>query len=102
MTLDISHLKLKNFMDNIIKPGKYQHYKGGLYEVLGLAHHSETLEELVVYRALYDSPEFGPNALWVRPAKMFLEEIELPAQGGSALGGKVKKVPRFKFINESK
>jgi hypothetical protein len=59
-----------------IKLGIYQHYKGKNYEVIGLAHHSETLEELVVYRALYDSPEFGEKAIWVRPAEMFVEEIE--------------------------
>lgn len=70
--------------------GIYQHYKGGLYEVIGVAHHSETLEEMVVYRALYDSPEFGENALWVRPAKMFLEEVEIEGQF----------VPRFKFVKD--
>ena len=59
-----------------VKPGTYKHYKGNMYEVIGVAYHSETLEELVVYRALYDSPDFGPNALWVRPKKMFLEMIE--------------------------
>lgn len=52
-----------------LKLGKYQHYKGQFYEVIGVARHSETLEELVVYRALYDSEEFGKNALWVRPLK---------------------------------
>jgi hypothetical protein len=68
--------------------GKYQHYKGKYYEVLGVAHHGETLEELVVYRALYDSKEFGNNALWVRPKKMFLEEVTIDS----------KKVSRFKFV----
>ncbi len=58
-----------------INLGKYRHYKGKEYEVIGLAHHSETLEELVVYRALYKSEDFGENALWVRPAEMFLEKI---------------------------
>lgn len=58
-----------------LKPGKYQHYKGGMYEVVGVAHHSETLEELVVYRALYDQ-----GSLWVRPLKMFLEEVEIDGQ----------------------
>lgn len=53
----------------------YKHYKGKNYEVIGVARHSETLEELVVYKALYDSPEFGNNALWVRPKKMFLENV---------------------------
>lgn len=68
--------------------GKYQHYKGEYYEIIGVARHSETLEELVVYRALYDGEEFGENALWVRPKKMFLEDVMVDG----------KKVPRFKFI----
>ncbi len=68
--------------------GKYQHYKGQFYEVIGVARHSETLEELVVYKALYESEDFGKNALWVRPKKMFLETIEY--------NGTV--VPRFKFV----
>lgn len=67
--------------------GKYQHYKGRFYEVIGVAKHSETLEELVVYRALYED-EFGKNALWVRPKKMFMENV--------TIGNKV--VPRFKFV----
>jgi hypothetical protein len=50
--------------------GKYRHYKGQYYEVLGVARHSETLEELVVYRALY-----GGFQLWVRPLSMFLESV---------------------------
>ena len=49
-----------------ILPGKYRHFKGGLYEVIGMASHSETLEEMVVYRALY-----GEGGLWVRPATMW-------------------------------
>ena len=53
----------------------YKHYKGNNYEVIGVARHSETLEELVVYKALYDSPEFGVNSLWARPKKMFLENV---------------------------
>lgn len=55
--------------------GKYVHTKSGnLYEVIGVAHHSETLEELVVYRALYET-KFGANSLWVRPSSMFFEQI---------------------------
>lgn len=54
-----------------IKPGRYRHFKGKEYEVLGTARHSETLEELVVYRALY-----GDFGLWVRPAAMWNELIE--------------------------
>lgn len=55
-----------------LKKGIYQHYKGKRYRVLGVAHHSETLEELVVYRALY-----GKRLLWVRPLQMFLGEVEV-------------------------
>jgi hypothetical protein len=62
------------------KPGLYRHYKGGEYEVVGLARHSETLEPMVVYRALY-----GSGGLWVRPAGMWTEKVEV---GGRA-------VPRF-------
>jgi hypothetical protein len=71
-----------------IKIGKYQHYKGKFYNVIGVARHSETLEKLVVYIALYKSEEFGENALWVRPLSMFTEEIEIND----------KKIPRFNFI----
>lgn len=54
-----------------IKPGKYRHFKGMEYEVLYLARHSETEEEMVVYRALY-----GDGGVWVRPASMWLETVE--------------------------
>ncbi len=62
------------------KPGIYRHYKGNDYLVIGLSRHSETCEPMVVYQALY-----GERGLWVRPAPMFLETIEV--------GG--KRVPRF-------
>jgi len=68
-----------------IKLGKYRHYKGKDYQVLGVARHSETGEELVVYKKLYDD-----YSLLVRPLKMFTEEVEV--------GG--KKVPRFEYIGE--
>jgi len=55
--------------------GKYQHYKGNFYEVIGLARDSETLEELVVYRALYKSADFGDQALWIRPKTEFLGKV---------------------------
>ena len=54
-----------------IKPGRYRHFKGKEYEVLGVARHSETEEELVVYRALY-----GDFSLWVRPVSMWNETVE--------------------------
>ena len=58
----------------MVEPGLYRHYKGNLYEVICLAHHSETLEEVVVYKALYKT-QFGENSMWVRPAKMFEELV---------------------------
>ena len=70
-----------------LKLGKYQHYKGNFYKVLGVGKHSETLEELVVYEALYDNPD---GKLWVRPLKMFTEEIVVNG----------KKLPRFKFVEK--
>ena len=54
-----------------IKPGRYRHYKGGEYTVIGVARHSETEELLVVYR-----PEYGERSLWVRPQSMFAEFVE--------------------------
>ena len=63
--------------------GKYRHFKGNEYEVVGVAKHSETLEEFVVYRALY-----GDGGLWVRPATMWNEEVERDG----------KKYKRFTFI----
>lgn len=54
-----------------IKPGRYRHFKGNLYEVIGIASHSETMEPMVIYRALY-----GDGALWVRPAAMWTETID--------------------------
>lgn len=68
----------------MIQLGKYRHYSGKEYEVLGTAKHSETLEELVVYKALYDK-----GALWVRPLQMFEENVEMD--------GKI--VPRFTQIS---
>ena len=54
-----------------VKPGRYRHFKGNEYEVIGTARHSETLEEMVVYRALY-----GDGGLWVRPAAMWSETVD--------------------------
>ena len=68
-----------------IKPGKYRHFKGGEYEVIGVGKHSETLEEYVVYRALY-----GEGGLWVRPASMWNETVERDG----------KSFRRFEYIGE--
>ena len=68
-----------------IKPGHYRHFKGKEYEVLGIARHSETEEDLVVYRALY-----GDFGLWVRPARMWNETVERDG----------KTFRRFTYIGE--
>ena len=68
-----------------LKPGKYQHYKGQYYEVIGTARHSETEEELVVYRALY-----GARGLWVRPLNMFCESVKVGTES----------VPRFAYVGD--
>lgn len=57
-------------MSDIIRPGKYRHFKGNEYQVIGTARHSETMELMVVYRALY-----GDYGLWVRPASMWNETV---------------------------
>ncbi|MDR0522979.1 MAG: DUF1653 domain-containing protein [Candidatus Methanoplasma sp.] len=56
----------------VVRPGIYRHYKGGMYEALCTARHSETLEEMVVYRALY-----GERGTWVRPASMWGETVSV-------------------------
>ena len=66
--------------------GKYRHFKGGEYEVLAVAKHSETLEPMVVYRALY-----GDGTIWTRPAMMWLEEV---TRDGNTF-------PRFSYQGES-
>ena len=66
-----------------LKPGRYRHFKGGEYELIGIAKHSETLEPMVVYRALY-----GEGGLWVRPAAMWNEWVDKETYHG----------PRFQYI----
>lgn len=68
-----------------VRTGRWRHFKGNEYEVIGVAQHSETLEEMVVYRALY-----GEGGLWVRPAAMWLETVE---HGG-------ERLPRFTYLGE--
>ena len=65
-------------------PGTYRHYKGGMYEVVGTVRHSESLEPMTLYRALY-----GERGLWVRPAAMFVEEVVIDG----------KRQPRFQRID---
>ena len=69
-----------------VHPGRYRHYKGNEYEVIGIARHSESEEEMVIYRKLY-----GDHSLWVRPLSMFQENVLLDGQ----------QMPRFEWIGES-
>ena len=68
-----------------VQLGKYRHFKGGIYELIEIAHHSETQEAMAVYRALY-----GDHGLWVRPLSMFLETIFRDKQ----------ELQRFQYIGE--
>lgn len=68
-----------------LKPGIYQHFKGNRYQLLYVARHSETLEDMVVYRALY-----GEGGVWVRPASMWNEHVEKEGYSG----------PRFAWVSE--
>jgi hypothetical protein len=68
---------------SIVKIGRYRHYKGKDYTVIGVARHSETEEELVVYRKEYDD-----HGLWVRPLAMFIENVQMDGQS----------VPRFQYL----
>lgn len=69
----------------MIQPGIYEHYKGSKYELIAIANHSETLEKMVVYKALY-----GDGELWVRPIPMWEELVDVNGE----------KVPRFRYIGE--
>ena len=70
---------------SVVAGGIYRHYKGNLYTVIGVAKHSETLEEMVVYRA-----EYGEHGLWVRPRAMFEETVEVNGE----------TVPRFAYVGK--
>lgn len=75
----------KKVMKELVIGGFYRHYKGNLYKVIGVAKHSETLEEMVVYE-----PQYEGSGLWVRPKAMFMENV--------VIDGKV--MPRFAFEKE--
>ena len=73
-----------------IKLGKYRHQKVNDYRVIGVGRHSETLEKLVIYQALYDDEKFGNEAIWVRPIALFLAIKNV----------KGKEVPACEFIGK--
>lgn len=73
-----------------ISLGRYKHYKGKIYEVIAVAKHSETLQDMVVYEAQYEHPEFGEHVLWTRPADEFTEQVEVDG----------KKIPRFEYLED--
>jgi hypothetical protein len=79
--------------DSKIRLGKYRHYKGNYYEVLGLAHSTEDREKMVIYRGLYDSPdleeEYGTDPWFARPYEMFVGDIEIDG----------KNRPRFEYVS---
>jgi len=90
---EMAKIQVKAFQTNqiyfdvpVIQPGVYEHYKGQRYEVVDIAKHSETREELVVYKQLY-----GDGVLWIQPLKMFLEKVEHNNQ----------RVPRFRLVEKS-
>jgi hypothetical protein len=72
-------------LEDEIKAGRYRHYKGMEYIVPGIARHSETEEELVVYRQ-----DYGDKGLWVRPKSMFMESVKVDSQ----------TIPRFQFVDQ--
>lgn len=72
-------------MNAKIKKGIYQHYKGNYYEIIDSARHTETLEEFVIYRALY-----GNHELWIRPLAMFLQDVEIHGI----------RTKRFQYVHE--
>ena len=76
-----------------MKPGKYKHYKGNMYEVLGVVHNTETKEKMVLYRALYECPDlksdYGDDPWFVRPYAMFNETVDVEG----------RTVPRFEYVS---
>ncbi len=81
-------------MTQTIKIGIYEHYKGKRYEVIGLAHHTETKQPMVLYKALYKVPDleklYGETVIFTRPYDMFIENVVVNN----------KSIPRFKYIED--
>ena len=71
-----------------MKLGKYKHYKGKLYEVIGVGRLEDNLEEMVIYKMLYDAEDFPKGSIWIRPKKVFEETVEWEG----------KTVKRFEFV----
>ncbi|SMF57979.1 Protein of unknown function [Alteromonadaceae bacterium Bs31] len=76
-------------MQTTLKPGRYRHFKGKEYQVLCIAKHSETEQDMVVYRCLY-----GDHSLWVRPLDMFMQAVSIDTRDGQ------ESVPRFEYLGE--
>ena len=91
VAINVTYFTLKTSQEP--KKGEiFRHYKGKLYEVIApIAHHSEDLSKVIVYKALYNSPEFGKNSVWVRPLAMFQEHVIIDG----------KKVLRFEKVDPS-
>ncbi|MCX5922198.1 MAG: DUF1653 domain-containing protein [Candidatus Dependentiae bacterium] len=68
----------------------YRHYKGNYYKIIGIGHHTETLQKVVMYQALYDSEDFGDHALWARPLGMFIGTVTIDG----------KELLRFEKVQE--
>jgi len=77
-----------------IRTGRYKHYKNKYYQVIGFAHHTETREKMVLYHALYDTPElvleYGDKPVFTRPAAMFAETVVIDG----------KEIPRFEYAGD--
>lgn len=86
----MTRIKRVNEMTTKLKLGKYKHFKGKDYDVIGIAKDCENLNDIVIYKSLYDSPEFKKGTLWTRPLKNFIETIDRDG----------KTFKRFEFVGE--
>lgn len=90
MDTEVSRADEEALRSQVLINGIFEHYKGKHYKVLAVARSSEDLQLWVVYQCLYDSKEFGDQALWIRPLKFFVENVEVRG----------REVPRFRLISE--